>query len=343
MRRPVTRAIAAMTAPSPQERDAAAAARGSAAAHAEFMAAWPCLSTVEVAQPPGPARTAEALTVAAWNIERCKNVAASAALIRRAGADVVLATEMDHGMARSGQRHTTRDLAEAMGVGYAFGTEFVELGAGDLRETEVFGDTPNAQGLHGNALLSRWPLREVALIPLDDGGGWFLRAPKNDGQYRVGGRMAMGARIDMGAGPLTLASVHLESESDAAGRQAQIARLLETLDALYGAGPAVVGGDLNTRDLGDAGPAGPEMLPDPAAVEPCFATFAAHGFDWRHANTGATTTRLPPWAPRDRPLRRLDWLFTRGVTAGAPAVVPALSEDGDYLSDHELVSARITP
>ncbi len=94
----------------------------------------------------------------------------------------------------------------------------------------------NDHGLHGNAFLSRYPLRDVALIPLDDGGFWFIQAPKNDGQYRVGGRMAMAARIDTASGPLTICSVHYESESDAEGRAAQTETLLNALDALYGRG-----------------------------------------------------------------------------------------------------------
>lgn len=343
MRSLVTRATAGMQTPSADARAEAAAAWGSRAAHDRWMAEWPCLSTFEVADPPVAAPPPEALTVAAWNIERCKRVEDSAALLDRIGADVALATELDLGMARSGQRHTTRDLAGALGVGYAFGTEFVELGAGDLQETREFGDVPNLHGLHGNALLSRWPLRDVALIPLDDGGSWYVRAPKNDGQYRVGGRMALAARLETARGPLTVASVHLESESDAVGRAEQIARLLTTLDALYGDGPAVVGGDLNTGGLTEAGLMGEAALEGAARVEPCFAAFAAHGFDWQAANTGATTTRLPPWVAQDRPTKLLDWLFTRGVRASAPAVVPALSEAGDYLSDHECITARIAP
>ncbi|MBT7205226.1 MAG: hypothetical protein HN867_17330 [Deltaproteobacteria bacterium] len=66
-----------------------------------------------------------------------------------------MATEVDWGMARSKHRHTTKELAERLGWGYAFRVEFVELGLGDPPETAEFNGVPNEHGLHGNAILSR--------------------------------------------------------------------------------------------------------------------------------------------------------------------------------------------
>ncbi len=340
MREPVQVAVPAMEPPSEEARAEALANWGSRQAHDRYMAKWPCLNSIELGLPADPADPPVDLTIAAWNIERCKHVEASAALIERTGVDIVLATEMDHGMARSGQHHTTRDLARALGVGYLFGVEFVELGIGDVRETAKFSETPNRHGLHGNAILSRWPLTDPALIPLDDGGAWFVAAPKNDGQYRVGGRMAMAAKLHTNSGPIVLASVHLESESDAEGRTAQIDRLLATLDRLYGQAPAVIGGDLNTRGFLEAGLSAEETLRLPETAEPCFAAFARHGLDWRACNTGHVTTRHPPWATERFQLKTLDWLFVRGLSASEPRVIPALSAEGAYLSDHEMVLAR---
>ncbi len=341
MREILRRTVGGLTSPSPEDRADASASRGSAEAHGRYQSGWTCLNEIELAPPAAGTAPTLNLIVAAWNVERCKHVEHSAGVIRQVGADVVLATELDHGMARSSQRHTTRDLAAALGFGYAYGVEFVELGTGDVHETREFAGQENLHGLHGNAILSRWPLEDVAVIPLDDGGYWYVQAPKNDGQYRVGGRMAVAARIATAAGPLLLVSVHLESESDAAGRAEQIDRLLSGLRTAYGDGPAVIGGDLNTNGFLREGLSGKTMLADPEPVEPCFAAFQADGFDWRACNTGGITTRRPPWAPADLPLKTLDWLFTRGVAATSPAVHAALSDTGDYLSDHELISARI--
>ncbi|MEO0914504.1 MAG: hypothetical protein AAFY59_16225, partial [Pseudomonadota bacterium] len=59
------------------------------------------------------------------------------------------------------------------------------------------------------------------------------------------------------------------------------------------------------------------------------------------SNTGHHTTRAAPGKPVQYPLKTMDWLFTRGLTARAPAVFPAVSPIGDYLSDHELITTRL--
>ncbi len=86
------------------------------------------------------------------------------------GASVALLSEMDLGMARSGNRHTTRDLAESLGAGYAFGVEFVELGLGFGREIIDNAGLGNAGSLHGNAVVSAVTMRDPVLIPLDRAG-----------------------------------------------------------------------------------------------------------------------------------------------------------------------------
>lgn len=343
MREPVREVVAEMVAPDATARDAALAKGGSQAVNDRLQASWPCLNSIEARPPAAPLPTPSSLTIAAWNIERCKRVEDSAELIRASGADVVLATEMDHGMARSGQRHTARDLAAMLGFGYIFGTEFVELGTGDDYETSLFAGEPNRHGLHGNAILSRYPLLAPALIPVEDGGFWFTATPKADGQLRIGGRMAMAARVETTAGPVTLAAVHYESESDADGRAEQTARLIAGLDRLFGPGACVVGGDLNTRAFSDAGWDRGWIFERPEDIEPTFSRFRIAGFDWCGANTGAPTTRAAPGRPVTYPLKTLDWLFIRGLAASAPRVLPAVSARGDYLSDHEMIVARIVP
>ena len=327
--------------PSLEERKEAASAWGQSDAHAKFQAEWSCLNTLEYRKPAKLLPPPASLTVTAWNIERCKHVEDSAKLLQSVNADVVLATEMDLGMARSGQHHTTSELASCLGFAYAYGVEFVELGLGDSFETAACTGMTNLHGIHGNAILSRWPLEDIALIPLDTGGEWFVRAPKNDGQYRVGGRMALAARIDTTKGPLVLVSVHYESESDARGRAHQSKILLASIEDIYGQGATVIGGDLNTKGFMEAGMSAAEILATPEKAEPGFARFAAHGYDWRAANLGEFTTRLPPLSSPSAPLKTLDWLFTRGVEARSPFITPALSANGRYLSDHELIGARV--
>lgn len=337
MREPVRKTTPLLLTPSQEARDAAASGPRSMEEHERLLSTWPCMTHLEFVQP-GTAPLPQTLTIAAWNIERCKRVEETAEVLRASGADIVLATEMDHGMARSGQRHTTRDLAEALGMGYAFGVEFVELGTGDPYETGLFAGVPNTHGLHGNAILSRYSMGNVAALPLEDSGAWFTGTPKSDGQFRTGGRMAMAAQI----GGITYVSVHYESESDAEGRADQTRRLLELIARDFGDGPCVIGGDLNTAAFSDRRMSGAEILADPTVDEPSFAAFAEAGFDWQSCNAPGITTRAAPGKPVRYPLKKLDWLFVRGVSASNPAIIPAISDRGDYLSDHELITAQVT-
>lgn len=98
MREIVRRCTPGMTPPDASQRAEAALLWGRRETHDRFMAEWPCLSQVELQQPP-EAPPPDSFIVTAWNIERCKQVEDSADRLAGAGADIVLATEMDLGMA----------------------------------------------------------------------------------------------------------------------------------------------------------------------------------------------------------------------------------------------------
>ncbi len=342
-RKAISCRVDALEPPSAAERQDALASFGSRQRHTRLLCSWPCLNTIETQVPAGPATPLSGLKIAAWNMERCKRVERFADVIAGAGADVVLATEMDRGMARSGQRDTPGELARCLGWNYAFGVEFVELGLGDDRETRDHAGKANRQGLHGNAIFSRYRIDDVRLLPIECSGNWFAGSPKNDGQARVGGRMALAARLTTEQEAIVIVAVHYESESDSAGRAWQTGRLLDCLAKEYGDTRCVIGGDLNTKGFLCAGLTETAMLNRAAEPEPSFALFAADGFDWRRCNTGAHTTRLHPEDLPDTPLTTLDWMFVRGVRAGRPFVVPSCDANGGYLSDHEMVGATVWP
>lgn len=331
----VTSSVPALPRPPAARVHEAERAPLTAAEHARLAEDLPAFNALELRMPaaaePPPGRT---LCVAAWNAERLKHRAASAALVAASGADLLLLAETDIGMARSGNRHTTAELAADCGMGYAFGVEFVELGLGDDRERVWHRGEVNRIGFHGNALLTRLPIRDVALIRLDDGALWWLDAPQ--GQRRLGWRMAVAARIETGFGPLVAVSVHLESKTDAADRARQMARLVAVVDRLAADMPVVIGGDCNTKAL-DSDPVA--WRDDPAAHEPLFAAMAAAGFAWRTANTEEPTMRMLPDGKPQPPFHRLDWLFVRGLAASDAAVLPAVDDQGAAISDHDLVRA----
>ncbi|MFE0758428.1 endonuclease/exonuclease/phosphatase family protein [Inquilinus sp. NPDC058860] len=331
MREIITRRAGVLPAPDPILLADAALAPDDA--HDRFAAQVPALHAVEHRPAPPHSNSGERpagaqLRVAAWNAERLKYHAPSAALLR--GTDVVLLTEADIGMARSGNRHTVRDLAEALGMGWAYGVEFVELGLGDARECEWHADEDNRVGLHGNAILSRHPLLDPVIIPLDPGGTWF--AGRSGNQRRLGGRMAVAARLDAPR-PLWLVSAHFESHSDAADRARQGERLAAAIDRLVPAGAGVVlGGDVNTKEA-----SGSLEAPE----EPLFAVLRDAGFDWRRCNAPGPTQRTRPDGTPVPPFARLDWLFTRHVEAEAPETIPAVDAAGAAISDHDVVAATV--
>ena len=299
----------------------------------------PALHQIEIRQPVAPRAAPATLRIAAWNVERCQHGAASAALLRRTGASLVLLSEMDLGMARSGNRHTTRDIAEGLGAGYAFGVEFVELGLGFGREIIDNAGLGNAGCLHGNAVVSAVPMRDPFLIPLDRGGDWF---GLDWHHRRIGGRMALGVTIDLERGPVAMVSLHLENRSSPADRCRAIEDVLAGLDACAPGLPAVVAGDLNVAAMPD-----PAHEPDldwfvtPEKHEPLFAALRGAGFAWRTANTPDQTRRLIPDGRPPPRARRIDWIFTRGLTASRPRTLAAVDEQGQPLSDHEVITVDI--
>src|SRR6185369_9820413 len=210
----VERALESLPVPDPALLDSAREDAATKARHDAIAAEIPALDAVEYRPPQADHLLDDKLRLAAWNAERLKHGPASAALFASLQPDIVLLSEVDIGMARSGNRHTVAELAVALGTGYAYGIEFVELGLGDPREEEWHKGERNAVGFHGNAILSRFPLNDFALIRLDSGGRWFGERPdlsKGPAQRRIGGRMALAARV--ADSDLVVVTLHLESDS----------------------------------------------------------------------------------------------------------------------------------
>ncbi|MEK7792908.1 MAG: hypothetical protein AAB353_00185, partial [Candidatus Hydrogenedentota bacterium] len=105
----------------------------------ELNALLPEITEIELrndsATPPHGERN---LRIAAWNMERGRFWEDGAKLIREQpalrDAGVILLGEMDLGMARSENVHTTRNMADALGMNYAYAVEFLELTGGDKEE-----------------------------------------------------------------------------------------------------------------------------------------------------------------------------------------------------------------
>ncbi|WP_291003878.1 endonuclease/exonuclease/phosphatase family protein [Hoeflea sp.] len=313
----------------PDQRQAILAAPRTTEAHRAFMAEIAAMRMVETGGAPSEATVPQIFTVAAWNIERCLFPEKSAALLAAQTPDVVLLSEVDCGMARTAQRHPTAEIAAALGMHYAYGVEFFELGLGGETERPFCVDDHNEAGWHGNAVLSRAAPIATTLIRLDDHGHWYIDGPFSwdRDQPRIGGRMAIATIIPTVAGNLCVVSVHLESNADSAHRGRQMERLIEAIDSFAPDLPVIIGGDLNTGNSKDA--------PD-WRDESLFDIARENGYSWDNNADGMTTRRsfLTPHPTRSM---KLDWFAARGLSMDGAAIVPALDPAGEPLSDHELI------
>jgi endonuclease/exonuclease/phosphatase family metal-dependent hydrolase len=213
--------------------------------------------------------------------EKRRLVLEQAALLKEA--DVIVLNEVDFGMKRTDYRDVAADLASALGMNYAYGVEFVEvdpiaLGVEKFEELpaaeraelagEISVDRARYRGLHGTAILSRFPLGNVRLEPFEhQPHDWYadelasvkaLEAGKRMAgeivfrekvhrEVRRGGRTMLTAEIvdeRLPGGRMVVVATHLESKSKPEGRRKQLEELLARVkDA---GGPVVVAGDMNT-------------------------------------------------------------------------------------------------
>lgn len=186
------------------------------------------------------ARTRDRYRFVAWNIERGTEfegqlrALASDPWLR--DADVLLLIETDIGMARSGNRDVARELAMRLGMSYAFLPCYLSLVKGSGVERHAAGE--NEVGLHGNAILSRYPIRDVFAIPLENGIDKVASR-----EQRLGRQTSLAATIDLPQGPVTACAVHLCAQSSQPHRRDQMRQII---DAMPGSGPVVLGGDWNT-------------------------------------------------------------------------------------------------
>lgn len=318
-----------LAAPSPKDRAAIATLEKSLAAHDGRMAELACMNAVEAG---GHAERAEPLpfpfTVAAWNLERCLFPLQSAEHLGATGAEVVLLSEMDDGMARTRQRHTTAEVAEELGMAYLYGVEFIELGLGSATELEFCKDDFNRRGLHGNGLMSTVPLHEPFLLRLEGERLWFMGEVD---QPRLGERMAIGGVVNTESGPLVVVSTHFESAATADYRERQMTGLMDALDVAFPGLPILIGGDLNTGNH-----AGGDF-----EVEGLFARAAERGFSRHGGPLDGMTTRpslITRWPER---AMKLDWFLSRGLVVSQATIVSSLSPAGKPLSDHDVITCRI--
>lgn len=321
--------VPALAVPSHETREGFIALERTVAAHDAAMAGLAGMNTVETGGLPSRGDAlAFPFTVAAWNLERCLFPEETAQALAATRAPLILLSEMDQGMARTAQRHPTREIAATLGMQYAYGVEFLELGLGSETERSFCTDDSNDRGFHGNALMASVPLGDVFMLRLDGDFLWFI---EGGDQPRIGRRCAVGAVVETTAGPLAAVSVHLESVADGPYRERQMAGLIDAVERHAPGLPILIGGDLNTGNHSGGN----------FETDTLFAMAAGRGFVRHGGPLDQMSTRpslITRWPER---AMKLDWFLSRGLIVTDDHLVSSLTPDGKPLSDHDLLVCTI--
>lgn len=195
-------------------------------------------------------------------------------------ADVWILGEVDWGVKRTQYREVIKELGDSLHMNWAYGVEFLEIDSKQLG-TDTFDDNEDEEArqqlleqfhvdkdrvraLHGNAVLSRYPIRAARLVPFKAGYDWFketkitaLEKAKRKAAYvvgedllqevRRGGRTTLFVDLDVpevSGQRLTIASTHMENRARPKVRRQQMEELLNEIQDVHN--PVVIAGDLNT-------------------------------------------------------------------------------------------------
>lgn len=293
----------------------------------------------------------------AWNIERGLRLDSIIRVFKEhpvlSGSDVLLLTELDYGMARTENRFVARELAESLEFNYVFAPCYLNLNKGSGLEVHTVGE--NAQALHGNALFSRYPLRNAHSLALPNG-----KDKMKGNEKRLGQQAAVIADVELPSGSVRMMSLHLDAHSTQRHRHRQMKLVLDHLENLSPQMPTLIGGDWNTstynsrravysiagffrRVMMGVGHVIENHYLNPARwfERALFRELEQRGYDYRRLNeSGAGTlhydvkdlavnTNMADWVPRwcfwfiNRALEpyngrcslKLDWFAGRGIMA----------------------------
>lgn len=270
--------------------------------------------------------------VVAYNFERGMQLDRQIMLLKKhpdfAGADIILASELDRGCSRTGYANVPLELARALDLNYVYGVEYIELPRESHKDVNKIATICE----HGNAVFSRHPISSVAQIRHRESFDWYLPPGpgRNNNEPRLGGCMAIAADITIAGTSTRVYSVHFDSGLEYSSmRGSQAAEIVEHARGFMG--PVVVGGDMNTITyLSDIMSGG--------SSEPATRTLKNAGFKDAH-------TRIPPKSRgttnREYGMRAIiDLIFVRNADVDSAGICP--TKICDSLGDHLPVWTRLT-
>ncbi len=178
-----------------------------------------------------------------WNLERGKNFDSIAESLKNNGelknADFYFFTEVDWGMARSQNRNIAADLGKELGYYAYFSPSYFNFSKGHGAERHLPGE--NKYGLHGKAILSRYPLKNLRAVKMSN------TINKLSGkEARLGEKRALMADLNLNGKIFTLTCTHLDVFSSPTLRAKQLEK------AIYASTKtdyALISGDWNTNTL----------------------------------------------------------------------------------------------
>jgi len=238
--------------------------------------------------------------------------------------DLFILNEVDYGVTRTDYRNVARELAQALKMNYAYAVEFVEIDPLNLGLEKANVEDKAAQediqksfepdkgrylGLHGSAVLSRYPIRKATIRPLPVCYDWFLGEKKEisklESSKRTGANLAFMERIsrevrrggrttlivelavpESPTGAVTVVAPHLETKCKPECRRKQMAEILGWIRAETN--PVILAGDLNTSGS-DSSPTSVSKVVTNRLKDPD--KWATSAIKW---STGAPTFLLMP-------------------------------------------------
>jgi endonuclease/exonuclease/phosphatase family metal-dependent hydrolase len=176
-----------------------------------------------------------------WNIERGEHIEQVKQQIGDSHPDVCILQEVDLDARRTHREDVAKELAQTFHMNYVFAPEFQELGQGTAEEPAY----------HGQALLTKLPVRAARMIRFEHQSGWWkprrlLMSSLPMLQRREGGRIALVAELDRGGQPLVVYDLHLESKGGDELRLEQLEEVLHDAERYPASTPIIIAGDLNT-------------------------------------------------------------------------------------------------
>ena len=191
---------------------------------------------------PATAGGSDSVSVLAWNIERGNRLDGIIDALQNnpklKDKDLLLLTELDYGMARSGNRYVAKEIADALQMNFAFAPVYIALQKGSGVEEFVEGENTNS--IHGLAMFSRYTIKNAHAVPLPNGKDKMWGKEK-----RIGYLRALVADIEHPAGTFRAVTIHLDAHCSRGHRRRQMQIILDHLETLPPM-PTVLGGDWNT-------------------------------------------------------------------------------------------------